>query len=170
MRQINLAKGRGVALVDDEDYYDVVASGPWFLLPKGYAIRNVRRPDGKGTTQRLHQFLMGYRTGFTVDHINRNGLDCRRSNMRWATPTQQSANRGRASNNTSGYIGVSWHRGTEKWQAQIRVRGEKRHIGAYAEKERAARAYDEEALRLFGAFAETNFPEGDYAAEIGGLV
>ncbi len=158
MAEVRLAKERGVAWVDEDVCPSVVASGPWYLHPKGYAARPVLR-DGIRSTEKLHQFLMGYRDGYTVDHINGDGLDCRRSNMRWATKSQQQANQGLSRANTSGYRGVSWVPRKSKWLSRIKTNRVQVHLGYFMTPGDAARAYDRKALELFGEFARLNFPE-----------
>jgi hypothetical protein len=149
-----------VAIVDDADLAAVVAAGPWHACPRGrtvYVQSGVRRPDGRWTTQQLHTFPTGWQL---VDHINRNGLDNRRSNLRPATHSQNSANAGRQTRSTSGFKGV--HRGPVRgkaWRAQIHTAGKKRHLGTFDDPEEAARAYDAAAVELFGEFARTNFPQ-----------
>jgi len=161
MKQIPLTNSHRVALVDDEDY-ERVRRYNWNLHPQGYAQAWV------GTrTVKLHQFLMGYRPGYTIDHENRDGLDCRRLNLRWATPTQQNANRA-GWGVTSEYIGVCWHRASGKWQAKIRYKGRDVFREYFTVEEDAARARDRAAINLFGEFAKTNFPREDYTGQVGG--
>src|ERR1017187_6480190 len=63
--------------------------------------------------------------GFTVDHINRDSLNNDHvGNLRLATRTEQSQNRGTQTNNTSGFPGVYWHNGQHKWCAHIGVQGQ----------------------------------------------
>lgn len=155
-REVPLNQGL-VALVDDEDYERVITAGRWTATPNNranlYAGRKRRRPDGRWTTIRLHTFLTGWPF---VDHINGDGLDNRRANLRQATNAQNQFNKGLASNNTSGYKGVHFVRDKGKWGARIRFNGRQRHIGNYATPEEAARAYDEAAVELFGEFAWLN--------------
>ena len=92
-----------------------------------------------------------------VDHINHNGLDNRRPNLRLATRSQNAANLGPYANNTSGYKGVDFNRG--KWRARIREGGVRYFLGYFETAEDAARAYDTKAHELFGEFASLNFPE-----------
>jgi hypothetical protein len=94
--------------------------------------------------------------GIEVDHENRNGLDCRRTNLRLATHRQNIMNTGLRPANTSGYKGVSWDKENQKWRASIRAYGRSYNLGRFSTKEEAARAYNEAASRLHGSFARLN--------------
>jgi len=92
----------------------------------------------------------------TVDHINGNGLDNRRLNLRPATRAQNSQNRGKHQTiHHSRFKGVTLHRG--KWVAYIYLNGKRKHLGYFSSQEEAAKAYDKSALENFGEFARTNF-------------
>jgi len=80
--------------VDAEDY-ELAMRFRWNLDDWGYALTHIRKPDGSRTTIKLHQLLMGQppAVGLTVDHRNRQKLDNRRDNLRWATASTQTSNR-----------------------------------------------------------------------------
>jgi len=146
-----------VALVDDADFELVASVGKWYANPNAhtfYARKNFCR-DNRYTAVLMHKLITGWPL---VDHVNRNGLDNRRSNLRSATSSQNSMNRGLRSDNTSGYKGVSWHASSTAWRAVIWKDGLRRHLGPFSNPEAAARAYDSAAVELFGDFARLNFP------------
>lgn len=157
MREVRLTGrdvGDRVALVDDEDYERVVAAGPWYVRSHGYTNYAL---SGKVSWQ-MHSFIMD---GVGVDHINGDGLDNRRSNLRFANQSQNMANQRLRSDNTSGYKGVTGPRGKAGvWMAQIYHRGRNKNLGYYATAEAAARVYDAAARETFGEFARPNFPDG----------
>lgn len=126
-----------------------------------YVRRSARRNGRKeNESLYLHKVLLGDAAdGLDVDHIDRNGLNNSRSNLRVATRSQNLANRGKTRANTSGYKGV-FARG-RRWLAQIKVNGEAIRLGTYETREEAARAYDKGALKFFGEFAYLNFSEGN---------
>jgi len=97
---------------------------------------------------------MGKREGLEIDHINRNVLDNRRSNLRYATKAQNKYNNGMLRTNTSGYRGVDAFKG--RWRAQIMVNWKKKYLVVYSTKEEAAKAYNCAALNLHGKFAFLN--------------
>lgn len=99
----------------------------------------------------LHHFILPKKKGFQVDHINRNAFDNRRSNLRYATPAQNMMNTRMRSNNTSGYRGVTWNKGVEKWHARIGAGG-KIDLGYFDDIEEASKAYKKKALKLFEGF------------------
>lgn len=154
-RQIPLTQGF-VALVDDEDYDRVVGAGGWHARRDKvtvYASRWVPGDGGRRVALLLHAFI----TGFDLtDHINGDGLDNRRANLREATKGQNNVNRRRNSNNTSGFKGVGRNAG--QWRARIRAGGTELHVGYYPTPEAAAVAYDAAARELHGEFACVNFP------------
>lgn len=71
------------------------------------------------------------------DHADRNTLNNRKSNFRFATTSQQDMNRNKQSNNTSGFIGVSWHKGKNKWETSINVNKRHVYLGAFDNKKDA---------------------------------
>ena len=158
MIEVPLSRGL-VAIIDDADGPAVLAAGKWSADVHDhttYARRSYVRTDRKRGWQRLHSFLTGWPL---VDHVNGDGLDCRRINMRSGTQSQNLANRSASRNNTSGYKGVSFDRSRGSYQALIGVRGQRIALGRYADPIEAARAYDEAARHHFGEFARLNFPE-----------
>lgn len=165
-RSIALTKGYA-ALVDDEDY-EMLMEVKWFAHAEGrsiYATRKTSRKEGHKCL-RMHRLIMSAPDGMEVDHVNHNGLDNRRENLRLCTHVENSRNSRRRACNTSGYKGV--YKCDHKWRAIIGLGGRTHHLGTHATEELAARAYDAAALLHYGAFANLNFPvmgENTYAAE-----
>lgn len=104
----------------------------------------------------MHLSVMGHPYGMKTDHVNRNTLDNRRSNLRVCTHSQNLANSVRAINNRSGKKGVCWKKENNKWCVQIGYHGVRTHVGYYDSIEDAAMAYDNKAKELFGEFAYIN--------------
>ncbi len=149
---IPLTKGM-VAIVDREDAG--LAALNWCASNTGkrwYALR-----QENGVRIYLHRAIMGL-DGPRVDHIDGNGLNNRRSNLRHATNSQNLANAGKKRHNTSGFKGVHWYAAGKKWVASIRSNNQVTHLGYFDSAESAARAYDNAALVLHGDFAHLNFP------------
>lgn len=151
-----------VAWIDDEDA--PLAAFNWCALRFGngcfYVARTALRPR---RTVYLHREVLLAAKGVDVDHVDGNTLDCRRSNLRIATRAQNIWNVRRLHSNSSGFKGVHFHCG--KWQARITVADSRRSLGHFATPEAAARAYDDAARELFGAFGRYNFPrEGERGA------
>jgi hypothetical protein len=147
------------AVVDDEDF-DRVATTKWrvFLSQWGrvYAV------TARGTL--LHRSILDAPKGYDVDHINGDGLDNRRSNIRLGTHSQNLANQMSRLTyakrpSSSRYKGVSLMEGRPRpWRATISVERKQHFLGYYLTQEEAAKAYDKAAARFFGQFARTNFP------------
>jgi hypothetical protein len=104
----------------------------------------------------LHRFLMEAGKGEQVDHINGDKLDNRRANLRICTRSQNFYNKGRQSNNTSGYKGVTFCKATKKWRAQIWFNKKRLSIGRYKTKEEAALEYNKMANKYHAEFANLN--------------
>lgn len=119
-----------------------------------YAQNNISRLH-TGTARLLHRILMNPPSGMQVDHIDGNGLNNRRSNLRIVTNAENGRNRGESSNNTSGFKGVYWNKQRSKWEAQIRIDGKRRFLGQFAHPEDAHKAYTRAAQTIFGDFART---------------
>ncbi len=106
-------------------------------------------------TVRLHRFLLGVTKGLTVDHVDGNGLNNLRSNLRISTQTQNSRNRRKIKKKTSKYKGVHV-RDNGKFRATIRVNRKLINIGTFTDEIEAAVAYNEYAKIYFGEFACLN--------------
>jgi hypothetical protein len=137
--------------VDDEDY-EAVSVYRWYARPGPYA----HCFELMTSMHRLVADRMGMASDIRIDHVNENGTDNRRCNLRPATRSQNAANRGKPSNNTSGYKGVV--RDKKRWRAEIRRTDKAYHIGCFDTPEEAAMAYDIKARELFGEYAKLNFP------------
>lgn len=155
-KEINLSRGL-VAIVDD-DLFDYLNQWKWYAYPhRGtfYARRNRGVTEAGKPQEIMHVRIMQPREGNQVDHINGNGLDNRRENLRECTHTENMRNRKIHRNNTSGYKGV--YKKKQGWFSAISVNGEFKYLGCYTEKEDAAKAYDVAAKDFYGEFAKTNF-------------
>jgi hypothetical protein len=155
-RRIPISRGLFV-VVDDADYAWAMQFR-WFafLGHTGiwYAIRNDRSGSRK-RSPRMHREMLGAKPGEIIDHINGNGLDNRRANLRFCTNQQNAAN-GRRRSQDKPYKGVYRQGERRGWTARIVVDGKQQYLGTFATAEAAADAYDAAAVAAHGIFARTN--------------
>lgn len=154
-KQILLTQGK-YTLVDD-DVFEYLNQFKWFASKGGqtfYAARNIGRPQKR---ELIHRVITGAPNSMWVDHIDGNGLNNQKSNLRLATSSQNAKNRRKGIDNKSGYKGVSWQVRDKKWQAYITVSGERIHLGYFGNPVEAAYAYDQAAIKYHGEFASLNF-------------
>jgi len=156
---IALTQGK-VAIVDDGDF-EWLNQFKWCAhkARNTYYAERAVRVGLKRKQLQMHRFILGLDFGDKRqgDHINMDGLDNRRANLRIATVAENLHNRGKQKNNTSGYKGVFWEKKDKKWRARIKVDGERMHLGLFHDPADAARAYDKAAKKHHGEFATTNF-------------
>jgi hypothetical protein len=150
-REIALTRGL-FAIVDARDF-EFLSQWKWHASQNGYAMRRESRRSTYRTIS-MHRQILGLEYGDTreVDHINRNGLDNRRCNLRIATSSENKMNHGMQSRNTSGYKGVTLDKQSQRWKAQIGVSGKTISIGKYKNPHDAYKAYCDAALRYHGEF------------------
>lgn len=154
MKQIELTQNK-LAIVDDEDY-ERLNQYKWHY-DSGYAVRQIRIKNGRQTKVKMHWDVIG-KPGprFEVDHIDRNGLNNKKDNLRICSHAENSLNKTIHKDNSSGYKGVSWCKREEKWAAQIMFSGKKIHLGYFLNKKDAAIAYDEASKVCHGNFGNRN--------------
>lgn len=115
--------------------------------------------NGKAVLIRLHRVVLERKLGYSipdgmqVDHIDGNGLNNTRDNLRLATNAQNMWNQRKRVNNKSGYKGVQWYKSRQNWRAVIRVNGKRIHLGYFDTPEEAHQAYCDAAKELHGEFA-----------------
>ena len=146
---------RGVTQIDDADYR-LVWTHTWYLLKRAgrrtrYAFTFI---DGKTTL--MHRLIMGSPRGRQIDHINHDGLNNRRANLRVVTAQQNQFRRRKKRGGSSRYKGVCWNRFRSCWVANIRVDGKTEYLGSFKSERAAARAYDAAAKRR-SKFSKVNF-------------
>lgn len=136
----------GSTLIDIEDV-EKVKNIKWCIMSKGYVI---------GTMQNkrilLHRFLMNCPSDMTVDHINRNKLDNRKSNLRICTMQENDFNKPILKNNTSNVTGVNFSEKMGKWRAYININRKQINLGWFANKEDAIRVRKQAEIEYFGEF------------------
>ena len=160
-RRIALTQGK-YAIVDPEDYEKLVQY-KWYAK-KGvrtyYALHSVTNGGKqKRINLHMHHLVINVSADMYCDHVNHNGLDNRKANLRAATAAQNVWNRRKFKkvSLSSEYIGVDWCKSVKKYRARIRVKGTRIHLGSFESAERAAKAYDGAARQYHGRFASTNF-------------
>lgn len=158
MKRLPLTRGR-VALIDDSDLTHL-SRWNWSAHrcgDKWYAARGTWR----GETIFMHREILALRPGDgrIVDHINANGLDNRRANLRVVSHAQNCQNQTPRSGTLSRYKGVTWDRSRGKWLAAIKQDGRRYFLGRFGDEVDAALAYDLAAADRFGVFARLNFLE-----------
>lgn len=155
MATISLTQGK-VAIVDDKDF-EWLNQFKWYAMRSTnnwYASRVVKR-FGNQRSILMHREITRAPVGMDVDHINHDGLDNQRSNLRVCTRSENLANQSAKPNNTSGRKGVSWDARTKKWIAFISQNNKTRNLGRFGTIEEAHVAYSQEARNIFGEFART---------------
>jgi hypothetical protein len=150
-------------LVDDDDfdlinkYHWSLAKGKTTLYAHAYEWRN-----GRNHTIRMHKLVMGVasstsgKRSLPIDHRDHNGLNNQKSNLRIASPAENARHARISKRNSSGYKGVCFHKGQQKFNARIRVDRKLIQIGSFDRAVDAASAYNDAALQYFGEFAVLN--------------
>jgi hypothetical protein len=160
-RRIPLTQGK-CAVVDPEDF-ERLNRYKWHVNKAKntyYAIRRIHIAKNKWKHIKMHREILDPPDHLYVDHINHDGLDNRKANLRTATPCQNSYNRIHFTKNPSSkYKGVSWNKHKKKWSVQIRYDGKSKFIGFFDNEIEAAKAYDRVAKEYHKEFAVLNFPE-----------
>jgi len=138
-----------VTFIIDEDDIPFVSSYWWSLDRHGYA-------KNSHTGIRVHRIVMNAKDDDVIDHIDGNPLNNRKENLRICTQFDNQKNRGANKNNKSGYKGVCWNSEKKKWTTQLFSNGRRVYCKHFDDKETAARAYNEAALKHHGEFAKLN--------------
>jgi hypothetical protein len=149
---------QGQSVIVDDNRYEELSQFKWHAAyhknPRGfYAMRKIRLPDGRRTTEKMHRRILGLQRGDKRqgDHRNHNTLDNRKRNLRIATSRQNKANQ-RRGNSKSGLKGVSWDKSRQRFIAMIGC-GKQVYLGRFADPLEAHFAYLMAAVALFGRFA-----------------
>ncbi|MFA5238375.1 MAG: HNH endonuclease [Phycisphaerae bacterium] len=172
MKEIFLTQGL-ITSVDDYNY-EWLNQWKWCANRKKdcyYAYRAENKKeyeaDGRTCKQRkyfyMHRMILERILGRKLesweetDHRNNNSLDNQENNLRVGTHQQNLYNRNSFKGASSLYIGVSWNKSLEKWEAHIKVNGKKKHLGFYSSEIEAAKIRDEAAKFYYGEFVKLNF-------------
>lgn len=142
MKEIKLTQGK-VALVDDADF-EILSKHKWYAHNKNgwYAVRTVYGENGKTTKELMHRLLINVPKGLQTDHIDGDGLNNQRKNLRICTNSQNQKNKTAYKTNTSGFKGVCWKKAMNKWAAKITSDNKTIHLGYFSDKVEAANAYN----------------------------
>lgn len=163
MKEIPLTQNQ-FALVDNEDYL-LLMKHKWHTNKNKntyYAKHDYwDKKTKKIKSIKMHRLVMGITNPkIQIDHINGNGLDNRKNNLRICTYSQQKMNQKKLQTRkcSSEYKGVNWHKKSKKWQSRISINNKRKHLGLFNNEIKAAEAYDAAAKKYFGEFARLNFP------------
>lgn len=142
-RAVEVALTRGMVALIDESDMPLVSGRRWQAVPgrNTWYARSATSCNGAFVGLRMHRVILSAPAGLEVDHINGNGLDNRRINLRLADRTLQRLNQKIRSDNQSGFTGVYRCKTTGRWAARLDVAGETFWLGRHDTPEEAARAY-----------------------------
>lgn len=149
---------RGHTLLIDEDDLPILQQRKWKVTKIGQRFYVVAQVD-KRTTY-LHRLIMNSPQGLVIDHINQNGLDNRKENLRCVKQRQNIINAGTFKSNSTGYRGVIVYRNGYRAQIMTRVNGRRFNISSYTLSDpiMAAQIWDSVVSKLYGSTAYQNKP------------
>ncbi len=136
-------------MIDSEDY-DRIKNYCWRESTDG---RSVARLSSEITVTLMHRMIMNYPLKKLIDHIDRNPLNNRKSNLRICTHAENERNSLSSKNNTSGYKGVGKYKACNKWQANIGINNKTLYLGSFENKQDAIDARYKAEIKYFGEFA-----------------
>jgi len=156
MKKITLTQSE-VAYVSDEDY-EKIKKHKWRIERNRntcYAKSQIKNANGEWKTIWMHRLIMDAPIQLQVDHIDGNGLNNTRKNLRLCASFGNNANR-RKTVGISRYKGVTKHRKSGKWMAYIKKDKKMYNLGLFEIEEDAAKVYNIRALEFWKEFARIN--------------
>lgn len=149
MHYVSLTQGKSTS-VDDADFV-WLSKKKWLAIKRGYNWYAARNEGGQMLF--MHREITKCPKGFEVDHIDGDGLNNSRRNLRVCSRSQNKMNCKSPSNNTSGVKGVSYVKTKGTWYAYIKINGKMKNLGTYRNKGKAIAARQKAERELFGEFA-----------------
>ena len=140
----------------DEEDWDLIKNYHW-NIEKGNRTYYAQGKINRKTLIRMHRLVLKMKNPkILIDHINNNGLDNHKTNLRLCTCAQNTINSIPGKNNTSGYKGVHWNKRRKKWVAKIQKKCKTYYLGYYNNPKEGARAYNKFVKKHYGEFAYLN--------------
>ena len=154
MKLIKLSQGK-FAQVDDEDF-EKVSNFTWSARKdhKTFYAMSGGIYKGVSTLKSLHRFIMDAPDGYMIDHIDGDGLNCQKINLRICTNAQNQWNRSKTIGSSSMYKGVSFK--NNRYEVSIRVNNNRHYLGRFVDEKEAGLAYNSAAIKFHGEFANLN--------------
>lgn len=152
----------GLYAIIDEDDYKFISYFRWSIREcphTTYAFCNIRDQDMKWTTCSMHRFIMSSPKGLIIDHINHDGLDNRKDNLRICSAAENVRNSRGKRIRKHKYKGIRWNKGSNKWESKIVFNRKEIYLGGFDSPELAAKAYNSGATKYHGEFACLNIIE-----------
>lgn len=151
---VNCLTVNGVSFQVDEKDKDLVDSHRWHAYRTGgkrytHYVMTEMTVEGRWVRRYLHRLIMNAEKGTEIDHVNGDGLDNRRSNLRPVTHRQNHQNLGVRVDSGTGVRGVEWRKDKKCWRAYIRVNGRNKHLGHFYDLASATEAARSARERLF---------------------
>lgn len=143
---LNRRDGTALETIIDKEDLDRAQEyqGTWYSLwspcTNSFYARSASTKEGKTTAIHFHRWISRCPIGLEVDHINHDTLDNTRANIRNVTIADNNQNVRKRVDNISGFSGVSWHKGANKWKAQINIENRRTHLGLFNDIRQAANA------------------------------
>lgn len=152
VKYIQLTKGQ-YALVDAADF-EWLNQYKWYARKAKHTFYAQKKQNYKIII--MSRFILGAPPGMQVDHIDGDGLNNTRANLRLSTPGQNQYNQSPCRGGSSKHKGVSWHKRDEIWQAYINIGGKRIYLGRFTSETEAALAYNAAAPKYHGEYARLN--------------
>ncbi len=148
---------KGYTAIIDVESIPLIDKYKWYANKANnsvYAVTAIRDSSEKQRKLGMHRIIAKTPDHLYTDHINGNGLDNRKANLRFATNAENLRNQGARVNNKSGYKGVYWGKQSKRWEAKIAAFGKIYFLGRFDTPQEAHIHYCKAAKRLHGAFAK----------------
>jgi hypothetical protein len=157
MKLIPLTQGQ-FAIIDNDDF-ERVNQFKWYAnkAPNTFYANRQVQINRKRQTIHLHRFILNLDTKFLVDHVDGNGLNNQKSNLRTCTNQENSRNKRLSKKGTSSFKGVHYDKKYDKFEAQIKINYNSNFIGYNTDELICAKFYDAVARFYFKEFAKCNF-------------
>lgn len=145
---VSRKNGEKILFTIDLEDYEKIKKHQWYISKTGYAKTKIKNKD-----MSVHRLITNCDSNLTVDHIDNDKLNNKKSNLRMCTMAQNNMNKKNLKQNISGYRGVHWHKTRKKWVAQISINNKIKYLGIFEKIEDAIKRRKESEQIYYGEYA-----------------